>query len=395
MCSVRCLLGAAVIMLIGCFATASGADIADAARSSRPNMVVIIADDLGYGETGMMGNPQIPTPHIDSLARDGTRCLSGYVTSSYCSPSRAGFFTGRYQSRFGYDINPTGQRNLLPQAGLPDGETTFVQRLAAAGYKTGLVGKWHLGANKAKHPLRRGFQSFYGFLHEGHFYVPGPPYENVLTMIRDRSLGEGERVRENDLIRGNYAPMNEPPYDQDNPLLRGEKELVETKYLTDAITDEAVEFIEKCKADPFCLVVAYNAVHSPMQASKKDARALRRIKDIQRRIFAGMLVALDRGIGRIRDSIDQHELNRRTMIVFFSDNGGPTKELTSSNLPLRGGKGTLYEGGVRIPMVWVMPGRIPAGHDRETCRVEPGCCRHRTRSCRHRSRQQRGWGRAS
>ncbi len=333
------------------------------ADQHRPNVVVIIADDLGYGETGMMGNREIPTPHIDALAKDGTRCLAGYVTSSYCSPSRAGFFTARYQSRFGYDINPTGKRNLLPEAGLPESETTFVQKLAQAKYRTGLIGKWHLGAVKERHPLRRGFQSFYGFLHEGHFYVPGPPYEGVLTMIRDRTLPAGARVREGNLIRGNYTPMSEPAYDDDNPVLRGEEEIVEAKYLTDGITDEAVQFIDDNAQDTFCLIVAYNAVHSPMQASEDDVESLRRITDMQRRIFAGMLVALDRGVGRIRESIDAHQLSRQTLFVFFSDNGGPTQELTSSNLPLRGGKGSLYEGGIRIPMVWTMPGRIPAGHD--------------------------------
>lgn len=345
--------------------TANAQQSINATPPRRPNIVVIIADDLGYGETGMMGNGQIPTPHIDALADAGTRCLSGYVTASYCSASRAGFYTGRYQSRFGYDINPTGKRNLSPQAGLPEGETTFVKRLADADYKTGLVGKWHLGGTAPKHPLRNGFQSFYGFLHEGHFYVPGPPYDGVLTMIRDRTLSEGERVRDANLIRGNYARMSEPAYDADNPILRGDNETVEATYLTDAITDEAVQFIDDHAADPFCLVVAYNAVHSPMQAMDIDVNAFTRIEDIQRRIFAGMLVALDRGVGRIRDSIDAHALNRETLIVFFSDNGGPTQELTSSNLPLRDGKGSLYEGGVRVPMIWVLPTRIPEGHSEQ------------------------------
>lgn len=352
------------LILIGVKSAASqeGVDAAGATVGEpRPNIVCVIADDLGYGETGMMGNPEIPTPNIDRLAADGIRCTAGYVTSSYCSPSRAGLFTGRYQSRFGYDINPTGKRNLYPEAGLPDSETTFVQRLAEAGYQTGLVGKWHLGGVASKHPLRRGFQSFFGFLHEGHFYVPGPPYQNVLTMIRDTSLREGQRVREGDLIRGNYTPMSEPDYDGDNPLMRGEEVIVEPDYLTDAITDEAVSFIQQHAADPFCLVVAYNAVHSPMQASKEDLQSLRRIKDVQRRIFAGMLVALDRGVGRIREALADQDLTRRTLVVFLSDNGGPTQELTSSNAPLRGGKGSLYEGGVRVPMVWSYPGKLPAG----------------------------------
>ena len=329
--------------------------------AQRPNLVCIIVDDLGYGETGMMGNTEIPTPNIDQLAADGIRCTSGYVTASYCSPSRAGIFTGRYQSRFGYDINPTGKRNLDPRAGLPDSEKTFVDRLSEAGYRTGLAGKWHLGGVPAKHPTRRGFQSFYGFLHEGHFYVPGPPYRGVLTMIRDTSLPKGETVREGDLIRGNYTRISEPDYDGDNPMMRGSEEIVEWDYLTDAISDEAVDFIDRNAEQAFCLVVSYNAVHSPMQAREEDLRAIRRIKDVQRRIFAGMLLALDRGVGKIRKSLSDHGLTRRTMVVLVSDNGGPTQELTSSNAPLRGGKGSLYEGGIRVPMVWSYPAGLPEG----------------------------------
>ncbi|MEM8667478.1 MAG: sulfatase-like hydrolase/transferase [Planctomycetota bacterium] len=331
------------------------------AADDRPNVLVIIADDLGYGETGMMGNEEIPTPGIDALAASGIRCMSGYVTSSYCSTSRAGFFTGRYQSRFGYEMNPTGRRNLYPEAGLPVDQTTFVERLEQSGYVTGLFGKWHLGTVAAKQPNSRGFQHFYGFLHEGHFYVPGPPYENVLTMVRDTSLQKNERLRDGDFIRGNYANMSEPAYDADNPMLRGTEEIIEPDYLTDAITDEAVEFLEEERDAPFCMVVAYNAVHSPMQAKDDDLERLQRIKDDQRRIFAGMLVAMDRGIGRLNDTLAEQGLQRNTLVVFFSDNGGPTAELTSSNAPLRGGKGTLYEGGVRVPMVWSMPGKLPAG----------------------------------
>lgn len=329
---------------------------------ARYNIVVIVADDLGFGETGMMGNREIPTPNIDALAESGVRCTSGYVTASYCSPSRAGIVTGRYQARFGYDANPTGKKNLLPKSGLPSSERTFVQTLRDAGYRTGLVGKWHLGGTAEKHPMKRGFESFYGFLHEGHYYVPGPPHEGVYTMLRDTSIDSGERVRDGNLVRGNYARINEPPYDQDNPILRGSEEIEESRYLTDAIAEEAVEFIDEHQEEPFCLMVCFNAVHSPMQASEADVETLRRISDIQRRIFGGMVLALDRGVGMITDAIVETELHRKTLVVFVSDNGGPTAELTSSNAPLRGGKGTLYEGGVRVPMIWSLPGKLPAGH---------------------------------
>ena len=348
------LLTLSITLLIGISSPLSAAD-------RKPNVVVIVADDLGYGETGMMGNREIPTPGIDALAESGLRCTAGYATAAYCSPSRAGLLTGKFQSRFGYDMNPTGKRNLLPECGLPETETTFIKRLSNAGYRTGLVGKWHLGTVESKHPLRRGFDSFYGFLHEGHFYVPGPPYKNVLTMIRDSSLLQGQRVRKDNLIRGNYARMSEPDYDGDNPIFNGKKEIVENDYLTDAITREAVSYINTNADDPFCLVVAYNAVHSPMQGLQSDLDAMKRISDDQRRIFAAMLLAMDRGVAAISQALLENSIANDTLVVFFSDNGGPTAELTSSNAPLRGGKGTPYEGGIRIPMVWSMPGKIRGG----------------------------------
>ncbi|MGV3485275.1 MAG: sulfatase-like hydrolase/transferase [Planctomycetaceae bacterium] len=347
--------------LVASIATALSALAPAADLPAKPNIVLIIADDLGYGETGMQGNTQIATPGIDALAASGVRCTCGYVTSSLCSPSRAGIMTGKFQSRFGYDVNPIGEANQSEAAGLPESEITFIARLQEAGYRTGLVGKWHLGASEAKRPLKRGFDSFFGFLHEGHYYVSGPPYRDVQTMVRTRSLPTGEFKQDGQVFRGNYTGGDEPNYDAGNPLLRGDTPVEESGYLTDLITRNAVSFIEEADDKPFALVVAYNAVHSPMQAQLSDLANVHGVDDPQRKIFLAMLLALDRGVGEIRGAIEKRDALNNTLIVFLSDNGGPTRELTSSNAPLRGGKGDLYEGGIRVPMVWSMPGTIPAG----------------------------------
>lgn len=329
-----------------------------------PNLVLIVADDLGYGELGCQGNAEIPTPHIDSIAANGVRFTSGYVTAAYCSASRAGLLTGRYQTRFGYEFNPTGHFNEDPKAGLPRSETTLAEHLLKAGYVNALVGKWHLGGAAEFHPFRHGFDEFFGFTHEGHYFLP-PPYHGATTMERRTHLPNGQEGRwiskDGKFVYSTHMGHNEPDYDANNPIVRGSQPVEEKLYLTDAFTREAVDFIERKQEQPFFLYLAYNAVHSPLQGADAYMEKFAHIPDIQRRIFAAMLANMDDSVGAVLSKLRETGLEGNTLVAFISDNGGPTKELTSSNAPLRAGKGSVYEGGLRVPFMLQWPDKLAGG----------------------------------
>lgn len=331
-------------------------------KDRRPNVIVILADDLGYGELGCQGNPQIPTPHIDAISTNGVRFTEGYVTAPNCSPSRAGLLTGKIPTRYGYEFNPIGERNEHPGIGLPRNQRTIARSMHDAGYATALIGKWHLGGTADYHPEERGFDEFFGFLHEGHYFVY-PWWKGVTTMKRRRTLPDGSQGRwyGDSVIYHTALGYDEPPYDANNPILRSSQPVIEQEYLTDAFSREAINFVERHSDQPFFLFLSYNAVHSPLQGAHAYMKKFEDIEDIQRRIFASMLANMDDGIGRLMQRLRELELEENTLVVFLSDNGGPTLELTSSNAPLRGGKGSMYEGGLRVPFMMQWKGTLPAG----------------------------------
>ncbi len=341
----------------------------------KPNVVVILADDMGFNDVSFYGGGTagglIKTPNIDSIGHDGVNFPAGYAGNATCAPSRAALMTGRYATRFGYEFTPTaigfqrlvgGHQGDAPyppiyhadrekdvpdfrELGIPAGEVTIAAMLQQAGYHTVHLGKWHLGENESQRPEQRGFDESLGFYAGASMFMEEDD-PNVVNSRQDfdpidkflwAALPFG--------VRYNSGPIFKP-----------------NKHMTDYLTDQAVNVIRANKDRPFFLYLAYNAVHTPLQATKEDYDALPEIKDHTLRVYAAMVRQLDRDVGRVLAELKAQGLDDDTLVIFTSDNGGAHYVgLDDLNKPYSGWKATFYEGGIRIPFFMRWPGVLPAG----------------------------------
>lgn len=348
-----------------------------AAGAARPpNVVLIVADDLGFNDIthygGGLAGGRVPTPNIDSLARDGVDFRNGYSGNATCAPSRAAMMTGRYATRFGFEFTPTPKQfmkvvgnfrganalrapiyhpdreaELIPyeDMGLPTTEVTLARLLKGAGYHTVHLGKWHLGDSPQFRSYNHGFDESLSHLHGGSMFLPAA-HPGVVNAMQDYDpIDQFLWAAEPWGVRHNDGQPFQPP-----------------RYMTDYLTDEALKVVAANRNRPFFLYLAYNAPHTPLQATREDYDALSFIPDHTLRVYAAMIRSLDRNIGRVLQQLKDQGLDDNTLVIFTSDNGGAHYiGLQGLNSPYRGWKATFFEGGIHVPFFMRWPAALPKG----------------------------------
>ncbi len=280
--------------------------------TAKPNVIIVLTDDQGWADVGFNGATDIPTSNLDRIAKEGIIFSNGYVSHPYCSPSRAGLLTGRYQARFGHDCNLPYLEENDASIGTPLSEKMISEALKEQGYRTAAIGKWHVGDHPELHPNAQGFDHWFGFA-GGNMNFWGYPQTPLKTILRN----------------GKPVPQNE------------------LSYLTDDFTDEAIRFINKNDNKPFFIYLAYNAPHAPDHATEKYLERTKHIEYGGRSVYAAMVNAVDEGVNRIDSTLVANNIKDNTIIVFLSDNGGRKEH--ADNRPNRGHKGMLFEGGIKVP----------------------------------------------
>ena len=305
-----------IILALGCFSLLVSCS---SKTDSKPNIIIILADDAGYSDFGFMGSDEIKTPNLDQLAFDGVTFNNAYVSASVCSPSRAGLLTGMYQQRFGHECNLDSDVNNS----FDPNQITIAEALKTQGYNTGLIGKWHLGDKTQNHPLKNGFDYFWGFISgaRNYFYDPNEEFRNSIRNVVE-----------------NYTQTK---FDG---------------YLTDVLGGKAIDFINKNHQsnNPFFLFLSFNAPHTPMHA-KDDV--LEKFKDNPRQVYASMMWSMDEAIGNVVEALKENDQYDNTIIYFLSDNGAAMSN-DASPFPFKGWKGNQYEGGIKTPMIMTWKNKI-------------------------------------
>lgn len=345
-------------------------------NDSVPNILLILVDDLGVSDLSFYGDSKVSTPHMDGIAQAGIAFDRAYVASPMCSASRAAILTGRYPQRFGFEfqmhdrylknrleywgfklfmssdlwkaqpMEKVPRKEDIRRQGLPPTEVTIAESLKSRGYATGLIGKWHTGSHPDNLPSNFGFDYQYGFFDAHSLYAPigteGITDQRIEEDFTDQYNWKLGRKGTHGIFR-NYEPIEE------------------TEHLTDAITRESIGFIRENASHPFFLMASYNAPHTPLQAPDAYVEMFSKEPDPVKRVYHAMIKQLDDAIGRLLEELDTLGLSEKTLVIFLSDNGGATYTYTTDNGPLRGGKITDFEGGIRVPFFMKWDGRIEPG----------------------------------